>query len=52
MLPARTAERPQRRADLAVTKHEFVLGKAGVTIAVIRRDDTGRCFVPVDGSPR
>ena len=34
-----------------MTRREFVLGKAGVTIAVIRRDQTGHRLVPVNGHP-
>lgn len=34
-----------------MTKREFVLGKAGVTVAVIRRDEAGYRLVPVGGIP-
>ena len=34
-----------------MTRREFVLGKGGVTVAVIRRDDAGYRLVPVGGVP-
>lgn len=34
-----------------MTRRQFVLGKGGVTIAVIRRDDAGYRLVPVGGVP-
>lgn len=33
-----------------MTKREFVFGKAGVTVAVIRRDEAGHSLIPVDAN--
>ncbi len=40
---------PNAGQKTPMTKPEFVLGKGGVTVAIIRQDDAGYRLVPVDG---